>query len=157
MSDFLRNIFLWLAIAGTTFFVIQSLSGPATSSSMNYSEFVSLVNSDQVSSVEFKGDGYTLEGTLQDGSQFKTTRPVYVQDNQLMDDLFEHRVQVFGEEPQQESIWTQLLVASFPILIILSLIHISEPTRLRRISYAVFCLKKKISQFEGYSFHHFFF
>ena len=25
----------------------------------------------------------------------------------------------------------------------LSLIHISEPTRLRRISYAVFCLKKK--------------
>src|SRR5660397_289751 len=27
--------------------------------------------------------------------------------------------------------------------IFLSLIHISEPTRLRRISYAVFCLKKK--------------
>src|SRR5660397_233454 len=27
--------------------------------------------------------------------------------------------------------------------IYLSLIHISEPTRLRRISYAVFCLKKK--------------
>src|SRR5660397_263532 len=26
---------------------------------------------------------------------------------------------------------------------VLSLIHISEPTRLRRISYAVFCLKKK--------------
>ena len=121
MSDFLRNIFLWLAIAGTTFFVIQSLSGPATSASMNYSEFVSLVNSDQVSSVEFKGDGYTLEGTLQDGSQFKTPRPVYVQDNQLMDDLFEHRVQVLGEEPQQESIWTQLLVASFPILIIIAI------------------------------------
>src|SRR5665809_175596 len=28
-------------------------------------------------------------------------------------------------------------------LMVLSLIHISEPTRLRRISYAVFCLKKK--------------
>src|SRR5660397_183220 len=28
-------------------------------------------------------------------------------------------------------------------LLHLSLIHISEPTRLRRISYAVFCLKKK--------------
>src|SRR5665809_174426 len=28
----------------------------------------------------------------------------------------------------------------------LSLIHISEPTRLRRISYAVFCLKKKKSR-----------
>ena len=29
------------------------------------------------------------------------------------------------------------------IFLICSLIHISEPTRLRRISYAVFCLKKK--------------
>ena len=28
----------------------------------------------------------------------------------------------------------------------LSLIHISEPTRLRRISYAVFCLKKLASE-----------
>ena len=29
------------------------------------------------------------------------------------------------------------------VIVELSLIHISEPTRLRRISYAVFCLKKK--------------
>src|SRR5660398_295455 len=29
------------------------------------------------------------------------------------------------------------------VILSLSLIHISEPTRLRRISYAVFCLKKK--------------
>ena len=28
-------------------------------------------------------------------------------------------------------------------VVALSLIHISEPTRLRRISYAVFCLKQK--------------
>ena len=32
---------------------------------------------------------------------------------------------------------------SFRTMPDLSLIHISEPTRLRRISYAVFCLKKK--------------
>ena len=38
-----------------------------------------------------------------------------------MTDLFEHRVEVLGEEPQRESIWTQLLVASFPILIILAI------------------------------------
>ncbi|GAB5758071.1 hypothetical protein JMUB7514_27780 [Staphylococcus aureus] len=30
---------------------------------------------------------------------------------------------------------------------ILSLIHISEPTRLRCISYAVFCLKKSYTQY----------
>src|SRR5660398_198980 len=39
-----------------------------------------------------------------------------------------------GYEIQEKSGGTKIL---------LSLIHISEPTRLRRISYAVFCLKKK--------------
>src|SRR5660397_272169 len=33
----------------------------------------------------------------------------------------------------------------------LSLIHISEPTRLRRISYAVFCLKKKKKKYKTYT------
>ena len=39
----------------------------------------------------------------------------------------------------------RLFLDEFDMVIIydLSLIHISEPTRLRRISYAVFCLKKK--------------
>src|SRR5450756_2909202 len=33
-------------------------------------------------------------------------------------------------------------IMSIPTLMLLSLIHISEPTRLGMISYAVFCLKK---------------
>ena len=41
----------------------------------------------------------------------------------------------FVLEATEDSVVTQLKE--------LSLIHISEPTRLRRISYAVFCLKKK--------------
>src|SRR5660398_291055 len=44
----------------------------------------------------------------------------------------------------------QILFDSIPTMAqmikALSLIHISEPTRLRRISYAVFCLKKKKKQ-----------
>jgi len=35
------------------------------------------------------------------------------------------------------------------VVLQLSLIHISEPTRLRRISYAVFCLKKKNTHTEN--------
>src|SRR5659263_760079 len=34
-------------------------------------------------------------------------------------------------------------IAKYKIILNLSLIHISEPTRLGMISYAVFCLKKK--------------
>ena len=117
----MRNILVWLAISGITFVAIQNIYNQNPSQNMNYSEFVSLVNKDQISQVSFKGDGYTIEGVTQEGNAFKTTRPVYVQDDQLMTDLFEHRVEVLGEEPQRESIWTQLLVASFPILIILAI------------------------------------
>ena len=39
----------------------------------------------------------------------------------------------------QEDFWTLTVI----LAIILSLIHISEPTRQAEISYAVFCLKKK--------------
>ena len=121
MSQLMRNILIWLAISGITFVAIQNIYNQSPSQNMNYSEFVSLVNKDQISQVSFKGDGYTIEGVTQEGNSFTTTRPIYVQDDQLMTDLFEHRVEVLGEEPQRESIWTQLLVASFPILIILAI------------------------------------
>src|SRR5450756_3011637 len=42
--------------------------------------------------------------------------------------------------------WVQDCSAATQNLLILSLIHISEPTRLGMISYAVFCLKKKNKQ-----------
>ena len=37
-----------------------------------------------------------------------------------MDDLLAHNVVVEGKKPEQQSVWTQLLVASFPILLILA-------------------------------------
>jgi len=42
-------------------------------------------------------------------------------DDQLMNDLFDNNVEIIANEPEQQSIWTQLLVASFPILIIIAL------------------------------------
>src|SRR5660398_85057 len=47
---------------------------------------------------------------------------------------------VFGESPEQ---MTSVRTEALSIIKGWSVIHISEPTRLRRISYAVFCLKKK--------------
>ena len=132
MSQLMRNILVWLAISGITFVAIQNIYNQSPSQNMNYSEFVSLVNKDQISQVSFKGDGYTIEGVTQEGNSFTTTRPIYVQDDQLMTDLFEHRVEVLGEEPQRESIWTQLLVASFPILIILAIFFFFHASNARR-------------------------
>ena len=121
MSQLMKNALLWMAIVGMTFFAVQNAYEAAPKKSMTYSEFVSLINKDQISSVSFKGDGFTIDGTLGDGSTFTTTRPLYVQDDRLMNDLFTHQVEVLGEQPESDSIWSQLLVASFPILIILAI------------------------------------
>src|SRR5665809_157179 len=48
-----------------------------------------------------------------------------------------------SSEPTGKTIYVLDEYYESPAGIALSLIHISEPTRLRRISYAVFCLKKK--------------
>ena len=36
-----------------------------------------------------------------------------VEDPKLMDDLLAHNVTVEGKQPEQQSVWTQLLIASF--------------------------------------------
>jgi len=53
----------------------------------------------------------------------------------------------FGLRGFSEALRHELLDSPVGVTVVhLSLIHISEPTRLRRISYAVFCLKKKIER-----------
>ena len=63
--------------------------------------------------------GYVITGKRSDGDTFKTIRPA-IQDNGLIGDLVDNHVTVEGKLPEQQSIWTQLLVASFPILVIIA-------------------------------------
>ena len=76
------------------------------------------VQNERVSSVAI--NGLIIEGTRRDGSSFRTVRP-NVQDPGLMDDLLNHNVQVIGKEPETPSLLSQLLVAAFPILLILAI------------------------------------
>ena len=51
-----------------------------------------------------------------------------------------------GPIPIESYVPMMMFAVLFGLSMDLSLIHISEPTRLLSISYAVFCLKKKINQ-----------
>ena len=89
---------------------------------LQYSEFISEVQRDQVSKVVI--DGLTITGERPNGTQFETVRPM-LEDPKLIDDLLQHRVVVEGRKPEQQSLWTQLLVACFPILIIIAVFMFS--------------------------------
>ena len=119
MSGLLKNILMWLFIAVTMFTVFSNFSSDSKQEVISYSEFLAQVESDQVLSVEFKNDNYTINGKTVNGKNFETVKPPFLQDD-LSEKLRDHRVTVIGEKPEQQSILKQLLVASFPILIILA-------------------------------------
>ena len=118
MSDLIKNILMWLFIAMTIFAFLGNFSNGPQKKDMGYSEFISQVESDQILSVQFMNDNYTIKGKTVNGEEFETVKPPFLQDD-LSEVLKEHRVQVEGQKPEEQSILRQLLVASFPILIIL--------------------------------------
>jgi cell division protease FtsH len=119
MSELMKNLLMWFFIAITIFSVFSNFNKEASVQELSYSEFISQVESDQVLSVEFSSDNYTLKGETVNGESFETVRPPFLQDD-LSEILSDHRVAVIGEKPEEQSIFKQLLIASFPILIILA-------------------------------------
>ncbi|EGG93320.1 Cell division protein FtsH [gamma proteobacterium IMCC1989] len=117
MNDMAKNFVLWLVIAAVILAVVQGFDKPAQDTLLDYSEFVKEVQGGKVSEVSI--DGLTIRGKTVNGEEFRTVRP-QVRDDKLMDDLLNNRVAVKAPEPQEASIWRQLLVASFPILIIIA-------------------------------------
>ena len=119
MSELVKNLLMWAFIAATMFTVFSNFSSEPQVEVISYSQFLSDVESDQVLSVHFENDNYTIKGKTVNGQNFETIKPPFLQDN-LSEVLRDHRVSVEGEKPEQQSLLKQLLVASFPILIILA-------------------------------------
>ena len=112
-----KNLILWLIIAAVLVTVMNNFSSPNEPQTLNYSDFIQQVKEGKVERVAV--DGYVITGKRSDGESFKTIRPA-ITDNGLIGDLVDNNVVVEGKQPEQQSIWTQLLVASFPILVIIA-------------------------------------
>ena len=117
MNDMAKNLILWLIIAAVLVTVMNNFSSPNEPQTLNYSDFIQQVKDGKVERVAI--DGFVINGKRNDGDSFKTIRP-NIPDNGLIGDLVDNHVVVEGKQPEQQSIWTQLLVASFPILVIIA-------------------------------------
>ena len=117
MNDMAKNLVLWLIIAAVLLTVFNNFNTEPNTDKLSYSQFIEKVRDDQV--VRVLVDGYEIRGELQGGETFATVRPA-LQDPKLVDDLYNHGVVIEGKQPEQQSIWSQLLVASFPILVIIA-------------------------------------
>lgn len=117
MNDMAKNLVLWLIIAAVLLMVFQNFKPQSRDESLSYSDFVQDVQAGQVKSVVV--DGLVITGEKADGNRFKTIQPQII-DDELTNELVRSNVQFVGREPESPSIWQQLLVASFPILIIIA-------------------------------------
>ena len=121
MKNLPKNLIFWL-IAGTIAFVfLQNLSEPRIQEELTYSEFKQEVKSKKVKSIVYKGDQMTVVGERLNGTQFTTKKPVYVRDDDLEQSLIESDVAVEFEALEKPSIWSQLLVGAFPLLLLLGI------------------------------------
>ena len=118
MSDLAKNFVVWIILAAALMFVFNSFSPEQNQNDIDYSTFLNEVQNDRVSEVVIAD--LVIHGERNDGSTFRTIRP-NVQDPKLMDDLVNHNVRIIGREREEPSLFSQLLVAAFPILLILAI------------------------------------
>ena len=120
MNDMAKNLILWMIIAGVLLMVFNNINREPQQDNINYSQFISEVRSGRVRAVELAG--LDILGIRMDNSQFRTFLPA-IGDDQLISDLFENGVAINAVEPKQPSIWSQLLVGAFPVLLIVGLFY----------------------------------
>lgn len=113
-----KNTLLWLVVIAVLVVTFSRFDQPNEPNKMNYSAFVAAVTSDKIKSVEI--DGEHISGKQKDNSSFETVMPS-IPDDQLMPKLIEHKVEVQGAAPERQSMMMQLLVAAFPVLLIIGL------------------------------------
>ena len=111
-----KNLILWLVIAVVLMSVFQSF-GPNDNSGnqLDYSSFVQQVRNKQVN--EVKINGRTIRGVSQGGQKFVTFLPA--EDPQLLNDLLNNNVKVFGEPEAEESLLTSIFISWFPMLLLI--------------------------------------
>ena len=116
MSDLVKNTVLWLVIIGVLVLVFSNFESRNKPDVMNYSQFVTAVDAGQVKSVKI--DAERITGEKANGSQFETVRPAVI-DESLMPKLTAKAVEIEGTPTRRQGLLMQLLIASFPILLII--------------------------------------
>ena len=112
-----KNLLLWLIIGVVLITVFNHFNVDNETPQVAYSTFLDQVEAGQVASVIFEGQ--ELKVTRSSGERFVVVLPS-IGDGRLLETLKGAGVAVEGKMPEEQSVWTQLLIASFPILIIIA-------------------------------------
>lgn len=114
-----KNAFIWMAIAGFFYLLVQSFSNvkETTSVPIAYSDFVANISEGKVATVSIR-DAY-IDGVTTDGQKFSTYNPG---DGDVVERLIEKNVKVIGSPYEERSVFMHFFLTSFlPLLLFFGL------------------------------------
>ncbi len=118
MNDLTKNILVFIVIIVVLLSVVQGLSGVSGQApeKRDYSEFLVQIRSGEVQRVEF--DHERIDYGNRQPLQYYTISPE-TDNNTLIGILEDNRVNFTAQEPKSQSLIGQLLISSFPILLLI--------------------------------------
>ncbi len=117
LNDLAKNIILWIVIAIVLLTVFQSFgTGSRQSDTVEYSEFLDMVQAGQVDQVIFEGD--TVKGAKTTGEHFTTFSPE-TDNTALIGELKKNKVRISAMAPKGQNILVSLFINSFPVLLLI--------------------------------------
>ena len=123
MNNLLRNALVWIVLGASLIFLFNNIeeSNSNRREQVSYSQFRQEVIGDRIAEVTYKGDQMTIHGQRLDGTRFETRHPIYKRDEVVDSALSDNGVVTVFESAEEPSIWSQLLVGAFPILLLLAI------------------------------------
>jgi cell division protease FtsH len=112
-----KNLILWVVIALVLMSVFNSF-GPrrVSSNDVEYSRFIAEVKSGRVQKVVI--EGRSIQGVTRSGERFSTYTPE-TDNRALVGDLLDNGVEIEGRPPEQQSVWMQIFISWFPMLLLI--------------------------------------
>ena len=121
MNSIFRNILVWVVLGSLLIYVFDNIENSTEREQISYSQFKEEILSDRIAKVIFQGDQMTITGDRLDGSKFETVHPIFKKDDAVDRAIEENGIIAVYEKIEQPSIWSQLLVGAFPIILLLGI------------------------------------
>jgi cell division protease FtsH len=118
LGNMLKNLILWLII-GIILVSVFSNFQPREEGETNlsYSDFLHQIDQGGVKAVVI--DNQNIRGTLQNNKTFSTYMPI--DDQYLLSELMKKDVKITGKPPQEEGLFTRILISWFPTILLIGI------------------------------------
>ena len=114
MNQFYKNLALWLVISLMMILLFNLFNKPKPASErLNYSEFVTAIDTGKVSSVILQGN--EIIGKFSDGKEFRSFKPA---DANLTAKLMEKKVAISARPEEEKVSWFSIFISWFPLILL---------------------------------------